>query len=179
MSLSDDARAAAMYGTRFQIFGFSSKTIRTVFCLSSDRGARAWIDEAQRCPLGEVRLVVVPVGTPGGHSSNQTIIIFLGPYKAPKGTNTEVTSAKGPCSAYPIRGTNKKPNRSGWTEPNRTEPVKGHFCARPSGRGREKGRREMAGQGCARAGQNTFSYIKPYQTMLTWLNVQCMLSYVC
>ena len=33
--------------------------------------AQASINEAQKCPEGEVPLVFVPVGTPGGHPSNQ------------------------------------------------------------------------------------------------------------
>ena len=34
-------------------------------------GERSLVDEAQKCPWGEVPLVFVPVGTPGGQPSNQ------------------------------------------------------------------------------------------------------------
>ena len=57
--------------------------------------------EARECPSGEVPLVFVPVGTPGGHPPMRNKR-FLGPYKAPKGTDTKVTSAKGRFCAYPI-----------------------------------------------------------------------------
>ena len=42
-------------------------------CLRSDEEQQASFSEAQKCPQGEVPLVFVPVGTPGGHSSNQII----------------------------------------------------------------------------------------------------------
>ena len=42
------------------------------------------IDEARKCPQGEVPLVIVPVGTPGGHPSNQKQDP-PGPQKSPRG----------------------------------------------------------------------------------------------
>ena len=49
-------------------------------------------------------LSVCPCGCPLGDTpSIINSIIFLGPYEAPKGTNTKVTSAKGHLCAYPKR----------------------------------------------------------------------------
>ena len=65
-------------------------------------------NEAQKCPSGEVPLVFVPVGTPGAHP-NETL---LGPNKAPKGTNTKVTSAKGHFSACPTHEVRQQASQS-------------------------------------------------------------------
>ena len=42
-----------------------SEEVRDAFEIWAGR-----INEAQKCPSGEVPLVLVPVGTPGGHPSN-------------------------------------------------------------------------------------------------------------
>ena len=39
-------------------------------------------NEAQKCPYGEVPFVLVPVGTPGGHHSNEKLAI-RGPLQSP------------------------------------------------------------------------------------------------
>ena len=51
-------------------------------CMHIHQAQHATINEAQKCPSGEVPLVFVLVGTPGGHPPmrNKTL---LGPYQAP------------------------------------------------------------------------------------------------
>ena len=56
-------------------------------------------------PLRRSAISVRPCGDPWGDTPSIRNRLFLGPYKAPKGTNTKVTSAKGHFCADPtLRG---------------------------------------------------------------------------